>query len=123
VDARGDFLVIGSGIAGLRAAATLARSGDVVVLTKADRQESNTGYAQGGIAAALGAADSPARHAKDTVAAGDGLCDTAAVNVLVTDGQRYVRELIAWGAPWTASTTMAATSSGFTVVLKTTSSR
>jgi L-aspartate oxidase len=98
VDARGDFLVIGSGIAGLRAAATLARSGDVVVLTKADRQESNTGYAQGGIAAALGAADSPARHAKDTVAAGDGLCDTAAVNVLVTDGQRYVRELIAWGA-------------------------
>ena len=98
MDARGDFLVIGSGIAGLRAAATLARSGDVLLLTKADRQESNTGYAQGGIAAALGPADSPARHAVDTVAAGDGLCDPSAVDVLVTDGQRYVRELIAWGA-------------------------
>jgi L-aspartate oxidase len=98
VDARGDFLVIGSGIAGLRAAATLARTGDVLLLTKADRQESNTGYAQGGIAAALGVTDSPSRHADDTLAAGDGLCDPSAVDVLVTDGQRYVRELIAWGA-------------------------
>ena len=54
MDLRADFLVIGSGIAGLRAALTLAESGDVVVLTKADPRESNTGYAQGGIAAALG---------------------------------------------------------------------
>jgi hypothetical protein len=56
-DLRGDFLVIGSGIAGLRAALSLAETGDVVILTKADPRESNTGYAQGGIAAAIGADD------------------------------------------------------------------
>jgi len=98
VDVRGDFLVIGSGIAGLRAALTLAKSGDVIILTKADPGESNTGYAQGGIAAALGPDDSPALHAHDTIAAGDGLCDPAAVDVLVREGPRYVVELISWGA-------------------------
>ncbi len=94
----GDFLVIGSGIAGLRAAIALAEAGDVIVLTKADPRESNTGYAQGGIAAALGADDSPALHAADTVGAGDGLCEPSAVQVLVEDGPRYVRELVDWGA-------------------------
>jgi aspartate oxidase len=59
VGVRGDFLVIGSGIAGLRAAISLAETGDVVMLTKADPRESNTGYAQGGIAAAIGPDDSP----------------------------------------------------------------
>lgn len=95
---RGDFLVIGSGIAGLRAAISLAESGRVIVLTKADPRESNTGYAQGGIAAALGQDDSPELHARDTIAAGDGLCVQEAVDVLVNNGPRYVRELIAWGA-------------------------
>ena len=66
-----DFLVIGSGIAGLRAAISLAETGRVVILTKADPRESNTGYAQGGIAAAIGSDDSPDLHAKDTLAAGD----------------------------------------------------
>jgi L-aspartate oxidase len=98
VPRRTDFLIIGSGIAGLRAAADLARGGDVLVLTKADPTESNTGYAQGGIAAAVGDDDSPALHAADTIAAGDGLCDHAAVGVLVEDGVRYVRELIESGA-------------------------
>jgi L-aspartate oxidase len=98
VDVRGDFLVIGSGIAGLRAALTLAESGTVIVLTKADPRESNTGYAQGGIAAALGRDDSPELHAKDTIAAGDGLCNTAAVTVLTREGPKYVIELLAWGA-------------------------
>lgn len=93
-----DFLVIGSGIAGLRAAIALAEAGDVLVLTKAEPGESNTGYAQGGIAAALGPDDSPALHAHDTLGAGDGLCVPEAVDVLVHDGPRYVEELLAWGA-------------------------
>jgi L-aspartate oxidase len=94
----GDFLVIGSGIAGLRAAISLADAGDVVILTKADPRESNTGYAQGGIAAAVGDDDSPELHARDTIAAGDGLCVEPAVDVLVREGPRYVRELLDWGA-------------------------
>jgi L-aspartate oxidase len=98
VGVSGDFLVIGSGIAGLRAAIALAAAGDVVVLTKAERSESNTGYAQGGIAAAIGRDDSPALHARDTIVAGDGLCDEAAVRILVDDGPHYVRELLEWGA-------------------------
>ncbi len=93
-----DFLVIGSGIAGLRAAISLADEGRVVVLTKADPRESNTGYAQGGIAAAIGTDDSPDLHARDTLAAGDGICLPEAVDVLVREGPRYVRELIEWGA-------------------------
>jgi L-aspartate oxidase len=98
VDLRADFLVIGSGIAGLRAAIALAEAGEVIVLTKADPRESNTGYAQGGIAAAIGPDDSPELHAQDTMAAGDGLCNPDAVDVLVREGPKYVRELIEWGA-------------------------
>ncbi|MCC7241245.1 MAG: L-aspartate oxidase [Acidobacteria bacterium] len=97
MDRRTDFLVIGSGIAGLRAAIGLADAGDVLLLTKADPTESNTGYAQGGIAAALGADDAPDLHYADTMAAGDGLCVPDAVRVLVDDGPRYVDELIGWG--------------------------
>ncbi len=93
-----DFLIIGSGIAALRAAASLEGAGEVLVLTKAGPQEGNTGFAQGGIAAAVGPDDSPARHLADTMAAGDGLCDARAVAVLVNDGVRYVRELMDWGA-------------------------
>jgi L-aspartate oxidase len=93
-----DFLIIGSGIAGLRAAADLAAFGSVVVLTKAAPVESNTGYAQGGIAAAVGVEDAPEEHFADTMAAGDGLCDEAAVRVLVEDGVTYVQELLDWGA-------------------------
>ena len=93
-----DFLIIGSGIAALRAAAALAGAGDVLVLTKAGPQAGNTGYAQGGIAVAVSPEDSPASHFADTIAAGDGLCDEQAVRVLVEEGPRYVRELIEWGA-------------------------
>jgi L-aspartate oxidase len=95
---RADFLIIGSGIAGLRAATDLADHGDVIILTKADPAESNTGYAQGGIAAAIGAEDTPEEHFADTMAAGDGLCDEDAVRVMVEDGVDYVRQLIEWGA-------------------------
>src|SRR4030095_3884666 len=100
---RGDFLVIGSGIAGLRAAISLAETGEVIILTKADPRESNTGYAQGGIAAAVGEDDTPALHARDTIAAGDGLCVPEAVRALTEEGPRYVRELIEWGAAFDRS--------------------
>ena len=93
-----DFVVVGGGIAGLRALAELTGAGRIVLLTKAGPAESNTGYAQGGIAAALGPDDSPDLHAADTLSAGAGLCDPEAVSVLVHEGPRYVRELIAWGA-------------------------
>ena len=93
-----DYLIIGSGIAGLRAAATLAPFGRVLILTKSDPSAGSTGFAQGGIAAAVGENDSPASHLADTLAAGDGLSDEAPARVLVEEGPRYVQELIDWGA-------------------------
>jgi L-aspartate oxidase len=98
VDLHADFLIIGSGIAALRAAVELSGAGSILILTKAEPEEGNTGYAQGGIAAAVGPGDSPELHAADTIAAGDGLCDERAVGVLCDDGPRYVRELMQWGA-------------------------
>jgi L-aspartate oxidase len=82
----------------LRAAAGLSGAGDTLILTKAEPEEGNTGYAQGGVAAAVGADDSSELHAVDTLAAGDGLCDEAAVRVLVEEGPDLVRELMRWGA-------------------------
>jgi L-aspartate oxidase len=94
-----DFIVVGSGIAGLRAGIELARAGArVTVLTKDRREESNTEYAQGGIAVALAEEDEASLHEEDTLAAGAGLCDERAVEVLVEDGRRYIEELIGWGA-------------------------
>ena len=97
MELRADFLIIGSGIAALRAAPEVAGHGDVLILTKAEPDEGNTGHAQGGIAAAVGPGDTPELHAKDTMAAGAGLCDERAVQVLVEDGPRFVRELMSWG--------------------------
>jgi L-aspartate oxidase len=93
-----EYLIVGSGIAALRAALELAESVDVLLLTKAASGEGNTGYAQGGIAAAVGDDDDPALHERDTLAAGDGLCDVDAVRILVSQGPADVRELMAWGA-------------------------
>ncbi len=94
-----DLLVLGSGIAGLRAALEAAGRGwRVLVATKDLIRESNTDYAQGGIAAAMDPGDSPADHLLDTLQAGDGLCDKEAVQVLVEDGPKRIRELITWGA-------------------------
>ena len=92
-----DFLVIGSGIAGIRAAIELARKGRVLVLTKGDLFESSTEYAQGGIAAALSEDDKVSLHLHDTLRAGDGLCREEAVRILVEEGPRHIRELIEWG--------------------------
>ena len=92
------FLVVGTGIAGLHAAWRASEGGDVLLLTKRTLFDSATAYAQGGIAAALGAGDSPGLHRADTLAAGAALCDAAAVQVLVEEGPARVRELHAAGA-------------------------
>ncbi|MFN0110221.1 MAG: L-aspartate oxidase [Blastocatellia bacterium] len=93
-----DFIVIGSGVAGLRAALELAKAGRVVVLTKDRLDESNTEYAQGGVAVALSDDDEIDLHVEDTLIAGAGLCDEKAVRVLVEEGPRYITELIELGA-------------------------
>jgi L-aspartate oxidase len=92
------FLIVGSGIAGLHAAWRASEHGDVMLLTKRSLFDSATAYAQGGIAAALGAGDSPALHRQDTLAAGAALCDAAAVQVLVEEGPARIRELQTAGA-------------------------
>lgn len=93
-----DFLVIGGGVAGLRAAIELAPHGSVLVLTKDTLTESSTEYAQGGIAVALSDEDEVGIHYEDTIKAGDGLCNEAAVRVLVEEGPARISELIQWGA-------------------------
>lgn len=93
-----DFIVIGSGVAGLRAAIALAEAGaDVTVLTKDKASESNTEYAQGGVAVVLSDDDNAELHEGDTLVAGAGLCDERAVETLVTEGTRYIKQLIEWG--------------------------
>jgi L-aspartate oxidase len=92
-----DFLVIGAGIAGLSAAIRLARSGSVLVVTKEELAESNTAYAQGGIAVALGGDEDVTLHLEDTLAAGDGLVDAEAAKILVEQGPLRVKELLDWG--------------------------
>ncbi len=93
-----DFIVIGSGVAGLRASIELAKSGaQVTVLTKDKASESNTEYAQGGVAVVLSDDDNAELHEEDTLVAGAGLCDTEAVETLVTDGTKYIKQLIEWG--------------------------
>lgn len=93
-----DALIVGSGIAGLRAAVGLAESGArVALVTKDDPTDSNTGYAQGGIAAAVSEEDRVELHLQDTLLAGDGLCDEEAVRVLVEEGPERIQELIDWG--------------------------
>jgi L-aspartate oxidase len=93
-----DVIVVGSGIAGLTAALRLRQRVDrVLLVTKTVLDEGSTRWAQGGIAAALDPADSPAEHLQDTLVAGAGVCDTAAVQVLVTEGPARVRELVSLG--------------------------
>jgi L-aspartate oxidase len=94
-----DFVVIGSGVAGLRASIALAETGArVTVLTKDKASESNTEYAQGGVAVVLAGDDDADLHEEDTLVAGAGLCDEEAVETLVTEGTKYIKQLIDWGA-------------------------
>ena len=92
-----DFLVIGSGIAGLTYALKVAERGSVIVATKNVLNESNTNYAQGGIAAVSGREDSAEKHFEDTVKAGRGLCNEEVVKMVVSEGPALIRELIDWG--------------------------
>lgn len=96
-----DFLVIGSGSAGLTYALEVADHGTVGIITKKDRAESNTNYAQGGIAAVLDQHDSFESHIRDTLDAGAGLCKNEAVEIIVSDGPKMVRKLIHLGAKFT----------------------
>src|SRR5512141_2161474 len=93
-----DFLVIGAGVAGMRAAIELAEAGTVLVVAKDSLRESSSEYAQGGIAVALSDDDEVELHEQDTLYAGDGLCDRAAVRTLVEEGPAAIQELIEWGA-------------------------
>ena len=93
-----DVLIIGSGAAGLRAALAASEHADVTLITKNTVTESNTHYAQGGIAVAMNLDDTIALHIKDTCLAGAGLCDVAAVEMMVSEGIPRVGELVDWGA-------------------------
>ncbi len=95
---RTDFLIIGGGVAGLRAAVELARNGEVFVVTKDAPSESSSEYAQGGVAVVLSDEDEISIHFDDTLKAGDGLCLRKAVGTLVEEGPTRIRELILWGA-------------------------
>src|SRR4029077_19742664 len=94
---RADYVVVGSGVAGLRAAIELSDAGSVLVLAKSDLSDSATAWAQGGIAVALSDADEIGLHEQDTIKAGDGLCRAEAVALLVEEGPKYITELIDWG--------------------------
>jgi L-aspartate oxidase len=93
-----DVVVVGSGVAGLTAALEARAAGRVLLVTKALLDAGSTRWAQGGIAAALGPGDTPEQHLRDTLTAGVGLCDEAAVRVLVTEGPQAVRDLVTRGA-------------------------
>ena len=92
-----DYAVVGSGIAGLRAAIELSAGGTVLVLAKSDLSDSATAWAQGGIAVALSDEDEIGLHEQDTIRAGDGLCRAEAVALLVEEGPKYITQLIEWG--------------------------
>jgi L-aspartate oxidase len=93
-----DFLVVGSGIAGLSFALKAAKHGKVLIVTKANEDESNTKYAQGGVAVVVDKKeDSFEKHINDTLIAGDGLCDKEVVEAVVKEGPERINEIIAYG--------------------------
>src|SRR6058998_2290936 len=92
-----DYLVLGSGIAGLSFALKVAQRGRVAIITKKDRAESNTNYAQGGIAAVTSKEDSVELHVRDTLEAGAGLCKEAVVRTIIEEGPARIAELIELG--------------------------
>ena len=95
-----DYIIVGSGIAGLYIALLAIERGSTLVLTKGNIDDCNTKYAQGGIAVAMDKDDSPELHFKDTVAAGDGLCDAEAVRILTDEAADCIADLIKFGVPF-----------------------
>ncbi len=95
-----DYIIVGSGIAGLYIALLAVERGNVLILTKGNIDDCNTKYAQGGIAVAMGKDDSPELHFKDTMAAGDGLCDAEAVRILTDEAADCMADLIKFGVPF-----------------------
>ena len=98
-----DFLVIGSGIAGLSYALQAANHGSVAIVTKRDISESATKYAQGGIASVFSAEDSFDAHIEDTMVAGAGICHEDVVRMVVEEGPQTIRNLIEWGVKFTTT--------------------
>ncbi|MGB2635023.1 MAG: L-aspartate oxidase [Candidatus Acidiferrum sp.] len=92
-----DYIVVGSGVAGVRAAIELSQAGSVVVLAKSSLNESATAYAHSGVAVALNDEDEISLHEQDTIDSGDGLCNPEAVALLVEEGPKYITQLIEWG--------------------------
>jgi L-aspartate oxidase len=97
---RYDYIIIGSGIAGLYTALLAKEAGSVLILTKGGIEDCNTRHAQGGIAAPIGKNDSPELHFQDTINAGDGLCDPEAVRILVNEAPDRIADLIRFGVPF-----------------------
>ncbi|MFC1918775.1 L-aspartate oxidase [Chloroflexota bacterium] len=97
---RYDYVIVGSGIAGLYTALLAKEHGSVLLITKGSINDCNTKFAQGGIAAAIGRNDSPELHFKDTIAAGDGLCDEETVRILVNEASERIAELVSLGVPF-----------------------
>jgi L-aspartate oxidase len=95
-----DYVIVGSGIAGLYAALQAREHGSVLVVTKSSIQETNTRYAQGGIAAAVGKDDSPALHLRDTLSAGGGLVDERAARILSDEAADRIHDLVELGVPF-----------------------
>ncbi|MBM3120002.1 MAG: L-aspartate oxidase [Chloroflexi bacterium] len=95
-----DYIMVGSGIAGLYTALLAKEVGSVLILTKGGIEDCNTKHAQGGIAAPIGENDSPELHFRDTINAGDGLCDSEAVRILVNEAPDRITDLIRFGVPF-----------------------
>jgi L-aspartate oxidase len=95
-----DYIIVGSGIAGLHTALLAKEQGSVLIITKGNIDDCNTKYAQGGIAAAIGKNDSPEAHFKDTIAVGEGLCDIEAVRILVNEAPARITDLVNFGVPF-----------------------
>ena len=95
-----DYVIIGSGIAGLYCALLAQKHGSVLMITKGSIEDCNTRHAQGGIAAAIGINDSPQLHYKDTIVAGDGLCSEEIVRILADEGPDRIADLVNFGVPF-----------------------